>query len=324
MRLHFINARVALTVLFIFGVTGPCSAASGQETRTHVVTTLFPLYDFARNIGQDKIDLSMLLPPGVEPHAFEPKPSDMARVAQAEVFIYTGNAMEPWAESIVKAVSNPRLQVVDASKGIALMKMEGGEAGTGHMTGEQAPHHRDQGLQGVDPHIWLDLANAQKIVDTIADALVLARPADERLLRQNAAAYKEKLRALDGSFAAELSKCPKREFIHAGHYAFGYLARRYNLTYVAAQGFVPDSEPTAKQLATLSRQVQSRGLDVVFYEELVEPRIARTVAKETGAELLMLHGAHNLSKQDFDKGASFIGIMQDNLAHLKRGLGCQP
>ena len=324
MRKHFFNARVALTVLFVFGMTGPCGAASGQETRTRVVTTLFPLYDFARNIGQDKIDLSMLLPPGVEPHAFEPKPSDMVRVAQAEVFIYTGNAMEPWAASIVKGVGNSRLQVVDASKGIALMKMEGGEDGTGKVKGEQALHHRDQSLQGVDPHIWLDLADAQKIVDTIADALVLARPADERLLRQNAAVYKEKLRALDGSFAAELSQCPKREFIHAGHYAFGYLARRYNLTYVAAQGFVPNSEPTAKQLATLSRQVQSRGLNVVFYEELVEPRIARIVAKETGAELLMLHGAHNLSKQDFDKGTSFIGIMQENLTHLKRGLGCQP
>jgi zinc transport system substrate-binding protein len=321
---HFINVRTAWMVLFVLGLTGFGGSASAQETRTRVVTTLFPLYDFARNIGQDKIDLSMLLPPGVEPHAYEPKPSDMARIAQAEVFIYTGNAMEPWAERIVKGVGNSRLRVVDASRGIALMKMEGGETGTGHAEGEQAHHHHDQALAGVDPHIWLDLGNSQKIVDTIADALVLARPADERLLRQNAEAYKEKLRALDGSFTAELSKCPKREFIHAGHYAFGYLARRYHLTYVAAQGFVPDSEPTAKQLAALSRQIQARGLKVVFYEELVEPRIARTVAKETGAELLLLHGAHNLSRQDFDKGTTFIGIMQGNLTHLKRGLGCQP
>jgi zinc transport system substrate-binding protein len=322
MRSRFFSERAAWIVLFVLGLTECCGSACAQEPRTRVVTTLFPLYDFARNIGHDKIDLSMLLPPGVEPHAFDPKPSDMARIAQAEVFIYTGNAMEPWAERIVKGVGSPGLRVVDASKGIALMKMEGGAAGTGHMKGE--PAHRDHGLQGVDPHIWLDFANSQKIVDTITDALVLARPAGERLLRQNAEAYKEKLRALDASFAAELSKCPKREFIHAGHYAFGYLARRYHLTYVAAQGFVPDSEPTAKQLAALARQIQSRGLNVVFYEELVEPRIARTVAKETGAELLMLHGAHNLSRQDFDKGASFIGIMQGNLTHLKRGLGCQP
>jgi zinc transport system substrate-binding protein len=324
MRSQFFSVRAAWMALVVLGLTVCCGSASAQETRTRVVTTLFPLFDFARNIGQDKLDLSMLLPPGVEPHAFEAKPSDMARVSQAEVFIYTGNAMEPWAERIVKGVGNPRLRVVDASKGIALMKMEGGEAGTGPVKSEETHRHRDPGLQGADPHIWLDLANAQQIVDTIADALVLARPVDERLLRQNAEVYKEKLRALDGRLTAELSKCPKREFIHAGHYAFGYLARRYNLTYVSAQGFVPDSEPTAKQLASLARQVQSRGLNVVFYEELVEPRIARTVAKETGAELLMLHGAHNLSKQDFDKGASFIGIMQDNLTHLKRGLGCQP
>jgi zinc transport system substrate-binding protein len=324
MRSPFLRVHAGWIVLSVLGLTGFCGSACAQETRTRVVTTLFPLYDFARNIGQDRIDLSMLLPPGVEPHAFEPKPSDMARIAQAEVFIYTGNAMEPWADRIVQGVGNSRLRVVDASRGIALMKMEGGEAGAGHVKGEQAHQHRNQAREGVDPHIWLDLANSLKIVDTIADALVLARPADERLLRQNAEAYKEKLRALDASFAAELSKCPKREFIHAGHYAFGYLARRYHLTYVAAQGFVPDSEPTAKQLAALARQVQSRGLNVVFYEELVEPRIARTVAKETGAQLLMLHGAHNLSRQDFDKGASFIDIMQANLTNLKRGLGCQP
>jgi len=324
MRPYTLFLRAVFMVLFVIGLAGSWDSASGQETRTRVVTTLFPLYDFARNIGQNKIDLSLLLPPGVEPHAFGPKPSDMARVAQAEVFIYTGQSMEPWAERILKGVGASRLQVVDASKGVALMKMESAEAGMGNVMGGQGHNHGGHGLKGVDPHIWLDLANSQKIVDTIADALVLARPAEERLLKQNAAAYKEKLRALDDAFATELSKCPKREFIHAGHYAFGYLARRYHLTYVAAQGFVPDSEPTAKQLAALARQVRSWGLKAVFYEELVEPRIARTVAEETGAELLMLHGAHNLSRQDFEKGTSFIGIMQGNLAHLKRGLGCQP
>jgi zinc transport system substrate-binding protein len=324
MRTKLLKIRVALMVPILFGLSGLPLSVSGQDTKTRVVATLFPLYDFARNIGQNKIDLTMLLPPGVEPHAFEPKPSDIARVAQAEVFIYTGKAMEPWAEKILKGVGNPNLRVVDASKGIALMKMEKSEAEKGRVKGQQTHHHRDDALHGVDPHIWLDFANSQQIVGTIADALALARPADERLLRQNAEAYKEKLRALDDRFMAELSQCPKREFIHAGHYAFGYLARRYQLTYVAAQGFVPDSEPTAKQIAALASQVQSRGLKVVFYEELVEPRVARTVARETGAELLMLHGAHNLSRQEFEKGTSFIDLMQGNLTHLKRGLGCQP
>jgi zinc transport system substrate-binding protein len=324
MRPRFFDLPVALMILLVFGPTGFSEPAFGQEPRTRVVATLFPLYDFARNIGQDKIDLSLLLPPGVEPHAFEPKPGDIARVAQAEVFVYTGKAMEPWAERIVKGVGNPGLRVVDASQGIELMKMEPAAAGAEPNKAMQPHGHRDHGAQSVDPHIWLDFGNSQIIVDAIADALIRAKPADEPLLRQNAEVYKQKLRALDGAFAAGLSQCPMREFVHAGHYAFGYLAHRYNLAYVAAQGFVPDSEPTAKQLAALARQVQARGLKVVFYEELVQPRIASTVAKETGAQLLMLHGAHNLSRDEFDKGASFIGIMQANLANLKRGLGCPP
>jgi zinc transport system substrate-binding protein len=324
MRPHFFNRFVALIAVIVFDLAGFSETALGQEARTRVVATLFPLYDFARNIGQDRIEASLLLPPGVEPHAFEPKPGDIARVAQAEVFIYTGKTMEPWADKIVRGVGNSRLRLVDSSRGIELMKMEGAEDGAGQTNAMPPPYRHDHGPQSVDPHIWLDLANSQIIIDTIADALIRARPADERLLRQHAEAYKEKLRALDDAFAAELSKCPLREFVHAGHYAFGYLARRYHLTYVAAQGFMPDSEPTAKQLAALARQVQSHGLKVVFYEELVEPRIASTVAKATGAQLLMLHGAHNLSRDEFEKGASFISIMQANLTNLKRGLGCQP
>jgi zinc transport system substrate-binding protein len=324
MRYRFFIMRVAWIGLTVSGLTGFSAPALGQEPRTRVVVTLFPLYDFARNIGQERIELSLLLPPGVEPHAFEPKPGDIARVAQAEVFIYTGKAMEPWAEKIVKGAGRPGLRVVDASRGIKLMKMGGAEADAARTNAGPPPHRHRHGDPGVDPHIWLDLANAQIIVEAIAEALVRARPADEPLLRQNAAAFKAELRALDGAFEDGLSRCRTREFVHAGHYAFGYLARRYRLDYVAAQGFVPDSEPTAQQLAGLARHVRERGLKFVFYEELVEPRIARTVAKETGAQLLMLHGAHNLSRDEFEKGASFIGLMQSNLTNLKRGLGCPP
>ena len=324
MHRKFLNAGLVLVLTVVAAWPGPASTAAGPDTRTRVVTTLFPLYDFARSVGQAKIDVVLLLPPGVEPHAFEPKPSDMAKVAQADVFIYTGKAMEPWAQKIIANVGNSKLQVVDSSQGIALMRMNRGEAGTIPANGQPADHGPDHGSRGVDPHIWLDFANAQHMADSITDGLVRARPADEALFRANAEAYKEKLRALDHSFATELAKCPRREFIHAGHYAFGYLARRYHLTYLAAQGFDPNSEPTAKQLAILTRQVKSAGLNVVFYEELVEPRIARTVATETGAELLMLHGAHNVSRNEFEKGVSFIGIMQANLINLKRGLGCQP
>jgi len=324
MHQRFFRACLVLAIVAVAGWPGLARTAAGQEARTRVVTTLFPLYDFARSVGQEKIDVVLLLPPGVEPHAFEPKPSDIAKVAQADVFIYTGEAMEPWAEKVIKSVGRSRLRVVDASKGIALMKIGGGEAGTGPVKGQPTDAGHGHGSRNVDPHIWLDFANAQAMVDSITEALVRARPAGEALFRQNSEVYKEKLRALDRTFATELSNCPKREFIHAGHYAFGYLARRYGLTYMAAQGFDPDSEPTAKQLAALARQVKSAGLNIIFYEELVEPRMARTVARETGAGLLMLHGAHNLSREEFEKGASFIGLMQANLVNLKRGLGCQP
>jgi zinc transport system substrate-binding protein len=112
-------------------------------------------------------------------------------------------------------------------------------------------------------------------------------------------------------------------FIHAGHFAFGYMARRYGLQYIAAYGFSPDAEPSPKKLIELVKTLKKHGLAHLYYEELITPRVAETIAKETGASLLMLHGAHNLTKDEFEKGVTFISLMEDNLKNLKAGLQCQ-
>jgi len=308
----------------------PGGTPLGQGGKVKVITTLFPLYDFARTIGQDRVEVLLLLSPGVEAHSFEPKPSVIVKISGADLFIYTGKFMEPWVEAVLKGVTNPKLKVVDASVGIPLLteESEAHEHEGGQQHGESGKHgekeggHGDHGHTDVDPHIWLDLGNAAKMVDTIAAGLIEADPAHRDLYAKNAEEYRKQLAALDARFTNELSRCPTRELIHGGHFTFGYLARRYNLTYIAALGFTPDFQPSPRQLMALSKQIKEHGLKYVYYEELMEPRVAETLSRETGAALLMLHGAHNVSKEELERGVTFLTIMEQNLATLKVGLQC--
>jgi zinc transport system substrate-binding protein len=317
-------------LLISCGDKQPGGTLLGQGGKVKVITTLFPLYDFARTVGQEQVEVLLLLPPGVEAHSFEPKPSDIVKISGADLFIYTGKFMEPWVEAILKGVTNPKLKVVDASVGIPLLvaESEGHEHEGAHEHGEAGKHGEEEGghehhrRTDVDPHIWLDLGNAAKMVDMIAAGLMDVDPGHRDLFARNADEYKKKLAALDARFRNELSRCLKRALIHGGHFTFGYLARRYNLTYIAALGFSPDSQPSPKQLMALAKQIREQGLKHVYYEELMEPRVAETLSRETGAALLMLHGAHNVSREELERNVTFLAIMEQNLATLKVGLQC--
>jgi zinc transport system substrate-binding protein len=319
---------IIVSIIFLVAAAGICpaqtTAPSGDKAaKIKLVATLFPLYDFAKNIGQDRVEVTLLLPPGVEAHSFEPKPSDIVKITQADILVYTGKFMEPWVEKLVQGINNPKLKVVDASKGIVLRPGDEDEDEHKHAAakGPAKEHHHDH--HGVDPHIWLDFDNAAQMVATLTDSLMQVDPNRGDFYSQHAKIYQEKLRSMDNRYKTELAQCPQKVIIHAGHFTFGYPARRYHLKYVAAQGFTPDSEPTPKQLISLVKQINKYGLKHVYYEELVEPRVAKTISQETGATLLMLHGAHNISKEELAKGISFLAIMEDNLANLKTGLQCQ-
>ena len=297
-------AAILAAVIFRRSDGGPVDGVR----RLKVVTTIFPLYDMARSIGGDYADVTLLLPPGVEAHSFEPKPGDMARINEADVFIYTGKFMEPWAEDIVNSVPNKKLLVVDAGRGVKLM----GRGGSGKGEPATAP----------DPHIWLDFDSAKTMAGNISAAFSAKDPLNNDVYRRAAATYIGGLSALDSAYKSGLSACRTKEIIYGGHYAFGYMARRYGLKYMAAQGISPDSEPTAKDLASLVEQVKKDKIEFIFYEELISPKIAETISAETGAKMLPLSAAHNVARDQFARGISFFDILQGDLINLKTGLEC--
>lgn len=269
--------------------------------KVKVVATLFPQFDFARQVGRDKAEVSLLLPPGVESHTYEPKPRDAVRINNAGLFLYTGKYMEPWVDGMLKGVADKRLIIVDTSRNVALY---------------------DKG--GVDPHIWLDLDNARVMVDNIAGGFIEKDPGNKKFYLDNAEEYKDKLKELDAKFKDTFAGCKHDTFIYGGHFAFGYFVRRYHLKYLSAyKGFSPDSEPTPNAIMELIRKMKAEGLKYVYYEEMLSPRLARTIAGEAGAGLLPLNSAHNVTKRDLDSGVTFMSIMEDNIENLKKGLECR-
>lgn len=307
-----------------------------DSSKISIISTLFPIYDFAKEIGGDKVSVTLLLPPGLEAHSFEPKPSDIIKINKADIFLYTGKFMEPWASDISRGLSN-NVKVIDASVGIEMIEglKHDDEDGEVYNDEEVLKDEREELYKKgeyqelseddrhLDPHIWLDFENAKTIAITIASALKEIDPENATYYQDNLENYNLKLSALDDFYRATLSSCENREIIYGGHYAFGYLAKRYNLNYQAAQGFAPNSEPTASDLIYLVEEIKAYDIKYVFYEELLNPKIAETLASETNTELLFLSAAHNLTKDDYQNGATFISIMKNNLENLSLGLNCE-
>ncbi len=312
-------AVLALALLFTVACDRPQQAPAAGTVS--VVTTLFPLYDFVRQVGRDKVSVRLLLPPGVESHGFEPRPEDIVLVHNAAVFVYTNRFMEPWAARLVRTTGRERGPVVvDASAGVRFLPLAAAKehkAGDGH----GAHSHGHQG--GADPHIWLSIPNAKKMVRNIAAGLAAGDPENGGWYAGNAASFERELDRLDEEFRRGLRDCKTRLFLHGGHSAFGYLADRYGLTYVAAYPASADAEPTPRKFMEIITLMKKNGIRHIYYEELITPRAAQVIAAETGASLLRLHGLHNVGRDDAAAGATYLSLMRTNLEQLRAGLQCR-
>lgn len=307
------RARILFLLLFSLLFSACSRPESAAPTKLQVVTSLFPLYDFVRQIGGDQVEVSLLLPPGVEAHSFDPKPEDILRVNRAGLFIYTNKAMEAWATTIAASVDPAKVMIVDASAGAKLRPSRG--------PAHEDEHGHESGA--IDPHLWLDFANAQVMAGNIAEAMATKDPAHRDLYAANSAAYRARLDKLDAAYRSALADCKKRTILQGGHFALGYLTARYGLQYHAAAAVNPEAEPTAATMAALVQEMRRNDLHYLFSEELVSPKLAETIAKEAGGTVLLLSAAHNVSKADLDRGITFIEIMERNLVNLRRGLECR-
>ena len=310
------NKFKLVCILFTW-VLLPWSPSSAQPPPAlKVVASLFPLQEFARAVGGDQVQVALLLPPGAEAHSWEPRPSDVVKVSQADIFIYVSPSLEPWVDKVLRAAQSKKLRVLEASQGLPLIKAEGPEERTGRAGGSRGP-------EKMDPHLWLDFALDQKIVDTIAAAFSEKDPIHAADYKNNAQIYLGKLNDLDQRYRQALAKCRHRQILLSGHAAFAYLAKRYGLQQIALSGISPDAEPTPKKMAGVVEMAHKTGIKFIYVEELVNPKLAQSLSKEAGVGILTLNAGHNLTAQQVKEKVTFLEVMEKNLKNLEKGLECQ-
>jgi zinc transport system substrate-binding protein len=301
---------IAAGIIAVANQSPEPTVADGTE-KVQVVASFFPLYDFSRNVAGDRAEVSVMVPAGVEPHDWEPTPKNIADAETADLIVYNGAGFEEWISSI-----NPKV-AIDTSNGIELMEGEAHE----EEEGEEEEHEEST----LDPHIWLDPMLAKKQVESIRDGLIQVDAANADYYRQNAENYLAELNSLDAMIKNELSGCEKSDFI-AFHNAFSYFANRYGLTqHSVHEGLSPEGEVLPQRISEIKDLATELGLEVIYAEELVDPRLANVIADEIpNGRVLVLSPIEGLEEEELEQGLGYVDKMKQNIQNLKAGLRCQP
>ena len=301
-----------LTVLILVLVLlSACQTTVQVEDKPQIMVSLFPQYDIIRQIAQDKVDVELFLPAGSEPHSYEPSASTLMKIVEADLFVYSSDELEPWVKRLVEGNASESLIVLDASNGITLLEADHGHEG----------EDEDEEELAFDPHYWLDPQNMIIMSESIRDALIEIDPENEAFYIENANSYIASLKELDSNWQDLFDRAQLNQIIYGGHFAFGYLSHRFGLEILSPySGYAPDAEPSAQALAGLMDVLAEKEINVIFYEELIDPRVARIIAEQAKVKIEVLHGAHNLNAEEMQAAWTYVSIMEDNIEKLKEAL----
>ena len=297
--------------MFIVGCGGEKQSVSDK---LQVAASFYPMAEFARNVAGDKAEVFVLVPDGAEAHDWEPSPSDLSRLGKAQVFVYNG-VVEPWAKQALTALSERKILAVQTGLGLY------DRAGETH---EEEHHHHDHGCAHgkQDPHVWISPKKAIKQVERITAVLCEADAKNAKYYQDNSAKYVEQLKALDIQLTNLAKNAPRKVFVTA-HAAFGHLADDYGLKQLAVNGLSPHAEPTPADLQRLIKVVQEENVRYVFFETLTDPKLAKLVADETGAEISVLDPLEGLNEEGRKNKLDYLQIMQRNIHNLQIALNAK-
>ena len=383
MRTSRLKTGCAAAVLGISLVLGGCAqtggsqgafdASSEENGKLKVAVTLFPYYDFVRQIAGNQVDLQMVIPAGMDSHSFEPTPADIRTIQHADILISNGGTMEHWLDETLAALDTTNMTIVtmmdyvDAVEEEIVEGMEdadhdhehthvyvaadhdhSGETPeehaahahedddhdhSGETPEEHAAHSHEEDTRSYvdhdgheeeiehDEHIWTSPVNAMKLVDVIGDTLAEADPAHADTYHQGAENYKKELEEIDSGFREVCANRKRNMIVMGDKFPFRYLADEYQLDYRAAfSGCSSDTEPSAKTIAYLIDKVKEEQIPAVYYLELSSHRVAEIIGEETGAEPLLLHSCHNVTRAQFDAGVTYVQLMRQNIENLRKGI----
>lgn len=286
------------------------STVSQEDGKLDIVTTFYPVYEFTKQVAGDEANVDLLVKAGTEVHGYEPSAKDIARIQEADAFVYENENMETWVHDIEDSIDTEKVVVISATEGMLLLP-GGEEEHEGHDHSEEGHSH------AYDPHVWLSPERAITLVETIRDGLIAQYPEKKAVFEENAAAYIEKLEALHSQYTETLTAAKQKYFV-TQHTAFAYLALDYGLKQVSITGVAADEDPTPSRLAELTEYIKQYGIKYIYFEENASKSVAETLAKETGVQLDVLNPLESLTDEAMKNGEDYISVMEDNLAALEK------
>jgi zinc transport system substrate-binding protein len=290
---------VALTAIILLKQSSrPLDQSFGK---IKVVTSFYPLFFFASQIGQDKADVFNITPAGAEPHDYEPTAQEVARIENSQLLILNGG-VEAWGDKIKADLKAKNIPIIQAGEGLVNKDVKEGSA-------------------LADPHVWLDPKLAKIEAQKIVDAFITIDPQNKEYYLKNSQNLNQQLDSLDGLFRQGLAACKKQDIV-TSHAAFGYLATAYGFHQIAISGLSPDAEPSTQKLAEVADFVKKNSIKYIFFESLVSPKFSDTIAQETGAQTLVLDPLEGIPDNELAKGSTYLSVMKNNLANLQIALEC--
>ena len=279
-----------------------CTTEKSSTEKMQIVTTIFPAYDFAKQICGDFADIKMLLKPGMESHTYDPTAKDIIDINNADIFIYTGGDSESWVNEFLSSVDKEKTTIISMLDVVTTPI-------------EKDSHEHNHNHIKFDEHIWTSPKKAIDITKSISNAVISSDPKNKDIYVENANKYIKKLKELDEAFAEIEFKKP---LIIGDRFPFSYLADDYDIKYYSAfPGCSEETEPGSKTMAELIKKIQENNISTVFYIEFSNQKIATTISEATGCKKLMLHSCHNLSKEDFEAKKTYLQLMNENLNNIR-------
>ncbi len=301
---------ILLLCAFLIGASTACKQTKPKDTRPSVVVTIFPQYDFIRQIAGDLVNLTMLVKPGSEVHGYDPTFSEVSTILHADLFVYVGGESDRWVEEVFKRNDH----AVNAISLLHVVETLDEETVTGMQTEKEEETVPDE-------HVWTSPKNAIRIVETIRDALTEILPEHTGTLNSNADHYIEQLNDLDMRFHDVADHAKRKTVVFAERFPFRYLMNELDITYFAAlPGCSSNEEVSLSTVAFLIDRVKEEHLPSVFYIEFSDEKTADAIVAATGCKKLLLHSCHNISKADFDAGVTYLDLMNQNVESLKEAL----
>lgn len=283
--------------------------------RLSVVTTFYPLEEFARAVGGERVTVTSIVPPGTEPHEYEPTQKDILSIYQADIFLLNGAGLDAWAEKIRPELERRGIRVIQMSETVELLPGVEEEDEEEHV---DARHEESF----FDPHFWLDPLLAEQEVLAVRNALITRDNSGKAIYDTNSKRYIKELQVLHEAYQKRLGACTLHTVV-TSHNAFSYLAKRYSFDTLPVSGLSPEGEVSTRRLAEIARIVQEKNIKHIFFETLVSPKVAETLAAEVDAETLVFNPIEGLTDEERAAGMNYVSIMKSNLDNLQTALQCQ-